>query len=45
VVERWWRAGRLEDRGGSSWQREKRPAEVEAIRQAEQILVDQALAS
>jgi hypothetical protein len=24
VVERWWRAARLEDRGGESWQRQKR---------------------
>ena len=27
VVERWWRAARLEDRGGSSWQGQKRLAE------------------
>ena len=27
VVERWWRAARLEDRGGSSWQQQKRLAE------------------
>jgi Family of unknown function (DUF6247) len=27
VVERWWRAARLEDYGGSSWQRQKRLAE------------------
>jgi hypothetical protein len=27
VVERWWRAARLEDRGGESWQRQKRLVE------------------
>ena len=27
VAERWWRAARLEDRGGSSWQGQKRLAE------------------
>jgi hypothetical protein len=27
VVERWWRAARLEDRGASSWQGQKRLAE------------------
>jgi hypothetical protein len=27
VVERWWRAARLEDRGGPSWRRQKRLAE------------------
>jgi hypothetical protein len=27
VVERWWRAARLEDRGGPSWQRQKHLAE------------------
>jgi hypothetical protein len=27
VVERWWRAARLEDHGGSSWQRQKHLAE------------------
>jgi hypothetical protein len=26
-VERWWRAARLEDRGGESWQRQKRLVE------------------
>jgi hypothetical protein len=27
VVERWWRAARLEDHGGPSWQRQQRLAE------------------
>ena len=27
VMERWWRAARLEDRGGESWQRQKRLVE------------------
>jgi uncharacterized protein (DUF2336 family) len=27
VVERWWRAARLEDHGGESWQRQKHLAE------------------
>jgi hypothetical protein len=27
AVERWWRAARLEDRGGESWQRQKRLVE------------------
>jgi hypothetical protein len=27
VVERWWRAARLEDRGGESWQRQQRLVE------------------
>jgi len=27
VAERWWRAARLEDRGASSWQGQKRLAE------------------
>jgi len=27
VVERWWRAARLEDHGGPSWQRQKHLAE------------------
>jgi hypothetical protein len=27
VVEQWWRAARLEDHGGASWQRQERLAE------------------